>query len=220
MRRATRLLITLTLAAIAVPLVPFLLFGTRIDRLVAEWLDPSPTPAVLALAEISLLAADLVLPVPSSLVATLGGAELGLAVGTGCAWLGMMAGSLAGWWLGRLAGAGTLADLDPAERAGLERQQHRLGPLLIVLTRPLPLVAEAAALLAGGSGMRFRDFFAAAAAGNLAIAFAWSLVGALGRQADSLQWVLMASLAIPVIGTWLVARRRFCEGVADAKPPA
>ena len=32
-------------------------------------------------------------------------------------------------------------------------------------------------------------------------------VCALGRQADSLQWVLMGSLAVPVAITWLVLRR-------------
>ena len=82
MRRATRLLVLLTLAAIAVPLVPFLLFGTRLDRLVAHWLDPMPAPPVLAMLEVGVLAVDILLPVPSSMVATLGGAELGLALGT------------------------------------------------------------------------------------------------------------------------------------------
>jgi len=219
MRRATRLLIVLALAAVAVPLVPFLCFGTRLDRIVADWLEPRPAPVVLAAAEVGLLAVDLVLPVPSSMVATLGGAELGIVVGTGCAWLGMTAGAVAGWWLGRVAGARSLAGLEPAERAGLERQQHRFGPLLVVLTRPLPLVAEAAALLAGASGMRFRDFLAAAAAGNLAIAFAWSLAGTLGRQTDALQWVLVGSLAIPVVATWLVTRRRFWQDSQHQRTP-
>lgn len=211
MRRTTRLLLALTLAAVAVPLVPFLLFGTRLDTLVASWLDPRPTAAVLAALEVGVLAADLLLPVPSSMVATLGGAELGIMVGTACGWLGMTIGSLAGWWLGRMAGSRPLAGLEPAERAALERQQRRLGPLLVVLSRPVPLVAEAAALVAGGSGMRLRDFAAAAAAGNLAIAFAWSLAGALGAQADSLQWVLLVSLVVPVTAAWLVARRRFWQ---------
>ena len=201
MRRTTRLLLALTLAAVAVPLVPFLLFGTRLDHIVSRWLEPRPTAAVLALVEVAVLAADLLLPVPSSMVATLGGAELGIALGTCCAWLGMTAGSLAGWWLGKTAGS---------SRASA-RQQHRLGPLLVILSRPLPLVAEAAALVAGAAGMRLRDFFAAVAAGNLAIAFVWTAAGALGARADSLQWMLALSLALPVAASWLVARRRFWE---------
>jgi uncharacterized membrane protein YdjX (TVP38/TMEM64 family) len=208
MRRATRLLVLLTLAAIAVPLVPFLLFGTRLDRLVADWLDPRPAPGVLALLEVGVLAADILLPVPSSMVATLGGAEFGIALGTLCACLGMTAGGLAGWWLGATAGARALARLDAADREALERRQRRLGPLLVVLTRPLPLVAEAAALVAGGTGMPLRDFLPAAAGGNLAIAFVWSAAGALGRSADSLPLALVWSLVIPVALAWLAVRRR------------
>lgn len=207
MRRATRLLVLLTLAAIAVPLMPFLLFGTRLDRLVADWLDPRPAPALLALLEVGVLAADILLPVPSSMVATLGGAEFGIPLGTACAFVGMTAGSLAGWWLGATAGGRALARLDAADREALERRRQRLGPLLVVLTRPLPLVAEAAALFAGAAGMPLPRFLAAAGGGNLAIAFAWSLAGALGRDAATLQWVLVASLAVPVAFALFAVRR-------------
>ena len=207
MHRSQRLLIVLALTAVAVPLVPFLAFGTRIDHVVAGWLDPLPSPPVLAAIEVGVLAADLLLPVPSSMVATLGGARLGVPVGTACAWLGMTAGSLAGWWLGRTATARSLAGLAPDERDDLVRQQQRLGPLFVVLTRPLPLIAEAAALLAGATAMPARDFLLAAGSGNLAIALVWSIAGAVGREADALQWMIVAALVVPVAVTWLVLRR-------------
>jgi uncharacterized membrane protein YdjX (TVP38/TMEM64 family) len=207
MHRPLRLILMLALLAVAVPLVPFLAFGTRLDHAVAGWLDPPPAPQVMAAIEVGVLAADLLLPVPSSMVATLGGAHLGVVIGTACAWLGMTAGAMVGWWLGRTAGAASLSSLTLAEQERLTRQQRRFGPLAVVLTRPLPLVAEAAALMAGASGMSWRDFLIAAGSGNLAIALVWSLAGALGRQADSLQWVLMGSLAVPVAITWLVLRR-------------
>jgi uncharacterized membrane protein YdjX (TVP38/TMEM64 family) len=208
MRTATRLLSLLTLAAIAVPLVPFLVFGTRLDHIVADWLDPRPPPFWLATAEIGILTIDFLLPVPSSVVATLGGAELGLVTGTLCGWMGMTAGAVAGWWLGRVTGGRTLASLEAGERMALERQQRRLGPLLVVISRPLPLVAEAAAILAGATAMPLARFLPAAAAGNLAIAFAWSLAGAVGARADAMQWVLLAALAIPVAAALVVVPRQ------------
>ena len=119
----------------------------------------------------------------------------------------MTAGAMVGWWLGRTAGAASPSRLTLDERERLARQQRRFGPLAVVLTRPLPLVAEAAALMAGAAGMGCREFLLAAGSGNLAIALVWSLAGALGRQADSLQWVLVGSLAVPVAITWLVLRR-------------
>lgn len=207
MHRPLRILLILAAMAVAVPLVPFIAFGTRLDHLVAHWLDPLPAAPMLAAIEVGVLAADLLLPVPSSMVATLGGAHLGVFVGTVCGWLGMTAGALLGWWLGHTAGAASLASLTADEHERLATQQRRFGPLAIVLTRPLPLVAEAAALMAGAAGMGWREFLVAAGSGNLAIALVWSIAGALGRQADSLQWVLVASLAVPAGITWLVMRR-------------
>jgi len=207
MRRPLRLLLILAVAAVAVPLVPFLVYGTRLDHAVARLLDPLPSPPVLAAIEMGVLAADLLLPVPSSMVATLGGAKLGIALGTLCAWIGMTIGSMAGWWLGRTAGGRALAGLMDDERERLLGQQRRYGPLAVVLSRPLPLVAEAAAIMAGATGMGWREFLLAAGSGNLAIALVWSIAGALGRDADSLQWMLIGSLVVPVLITWLVLRR-------------
>lgn len=208
MRRPLRLLLGLTLLAVAVPLVPFLLLGTRLDHAVAAWLDPPPSPPLLAAAEVAILAVDVFLPVPSSVVATLGGAKLGVVTGTLMAWLGMTLGACAGWGLGRLAGGRAVAGLDAETRQTLAEREARLGPLLIVLTRPLPLLAEAAAILAGASGMPVRSFAASAAVGNLAIAFAWSLVGRLGERADALQWVVIWSLVLPVAVAWAWMRTR------------
>jgi uncharacterized membrane protein YdjX (TVP38/TMEM64 family) len=208
MPRTARLLASLTVAAVAVPLVPWLVWGTRLDHAVADWLDPPPPAAALAVAEIGVLAADILLPVPSSLVATLGGASLGVAAGTACAWLGMTLGSLAGWLLGRAAGIRGAAALDADARAAVEARERRYGPLVVVLTRPLPILAEAAALLAGAAGMPWQTFLTAAAPANLAIAFAWSLAGSLGKDADSLQWVAIAALAVPAAVAAMVAVRR------------
>jgi membrane protein DedA with SNARE-associated domain len=55
--------------------------------------------------------------------------------------------------------------------------------------------------------MEWREFLLAAGGGNLAIALVWSLAGALGREADSLQWMLVGSLIVPVVITWLALRR-------------
>jgi uncharacterized membrane protein YdjX (TVP38/TMEM64 family) len=108
MPRATRLLVVTVLAAVAVPLVPLAVFGMRLDAWVAAWLATEPPAPMLAAAEVGVLAADILLPVPSSLVATFGGAVLGIPLGTLCAWLGMTIGSLAGWALGRFAVDGLL----------------------------------------------------------------------------------------------------------------
>jgi 3-dehydroquinate synthase len=169
---------------------------------------------VIALVEIGVLAADILLPVPSSLVATLGGATIGILPGTVCAWLGMTIGAAVGWALGRVGGR-AVAAIDPADRLRLDRERHRLGPFVVVLSRPLPLVAEAVALLAGGTRMPAGEFLRAAASGNLAVAFAWSLAGGAGVRGDAFPAVLVAALVIPVAAAWLIARHRL-----QTRPPA
>jgi len=139
---------------------------------------------------------------------------LGVAAGTASGWLGMTLGAAAGWALGRGAGSRALAWIDAADRTALDRQERRLGPAFIVLTRPLPLVAEAAAILCGAAGMPARGFLAWAAAGNLAVAFAWSLAGSLGTRADAVQWVLAGSLLVPLVLALLAARRGFGRDAA------
>ena len=214
MQRTLRILLLLAVAAVAVPLVPFLLVGARLDHAVGAWLDPPPPPAAFAAVEVGVLAADVLLPVPSSVVATLGGVVLGVAGGTACAWLGMTLGAAAGWALGRLAGSGALAGIDAADRAALARHERRLGPLFVVLTRPLPLVAEATAILCGAAGMPARGFIGWAAAGNLAVAFAWSLAGARGAAADAVQWMLAAALVVPLALACVAVRGRFGRDAA------
>ncbi|MEO1992171.1 MAG: VTT domain-containing protein [Pirellulales bacterium] len=201
--RSFYVLIALTCIAIAIPLIPFLVYGERIDQAVEQWLDPPPSMVALATAEIGILAVDILLPVPSSMVTTLGGAQLGIVRGTICGWLGMTIGSILGWGLGSLVGGRAVKGLDSGTRESLEKRHQRLGPAVVVITRPLPLIAEVAAIMAGETGMSFLTFSVAAASSNLALAFAWSLTGRIGQQQGSLQWILVWSLVVPVALTWL-----------------
>ena len=172
---------------------------------------------MVALVEIAVLAGDFLLPVPSSVVATYGGARLGVVPGTLCAWLGMTIGALVGWWLGRKLGGGALEQLDAEDRKAIARGHEHLGPLLVVLTRPLPLLAEASALAAGGTGMPLSTFLPAAAIGNAVIAAAWSALGALGREELSL--AMLVALVVPVALVWGVVRSRW-SAVRPEPPPS
>ncbi len=207
MPRAVRVFVLGTLAAVAIPLVPLLVFGEQLDVAVARFLDPPPAAAVVAAVEVGVLTADILLPVPSSLVTTLGGAILGVPLGTLCGWLGMTLAALVGWGLGRLLGGRAVSRLPPEERRFVEQFRHKAAGLLVILSRPIPLLAEAAAILVGGSGMPLMRFLPAAAAGNLAVALAWSLAGSLGRQYEQLQSILVLSLLVPVAGAAAMMRR-------------
>src|SRR3954469_10338796 len=85
---------------LGIVLLPFLLFGRQFDEF-AEYITRSDTSrAVVAAAVFALLALDVFLPVPSSIVSTAAGVFLGFFGGTAVVWGGMMAGCLLGYATG------------------------------------------------------------------------------------------------------------------------
>ena len=155
--------------------------------LIIEWaqvpllVDPGPSlhtvSVMAAMMGVGLLVGDAVLPVPSSLVMVALGATFGLAGGIALSVLGSMGGFALGYALGRRSqGAVTKAvDADDVERAAA--LVRRWGVLAIVASRPLPLVAETVAISAGAFGVRPASAFAAALAGSVGPAAAFSYAG-------------------------------------------
>lgn len=189
-------------------IVPYLLWGDALEAAFSvegarAWM--SGYGAGAGLAGIGLLVADLLLPIPSTLVMS----ALGLAYGT---WLGglyaaagtMLAGFVAyglSRWLGRplalrLAGEAGLRAGEGFFAAG--------GAWLVACSRCLPILPEAVACLAGLNRMPFRTFLAAALCGSLPMGFVFAAIGALGQAEPA--WALALSVAVPAL-LWLAARR-------------
>ena len=82
------------IVVLAIPIVPFLLFGERVEAVAAR---PGTSirrlPARVAAVVIGLLATDIFLPIPSSLVSTLAGWQLGRSAEPLASWLGMSLGA-------------------------------------------------------------------------------------------------------------------------------
>lgn len=192
----------LVAAALAVPIVPFLIWGARIEGAVADWARETSGGPLAAVLLAAVLAGDVFLPVPSSLVTTLGGAKLGFLTGTLVSWLGMSAGA----WLGFSAAKrwGTPLAHRLASEAELNRiaaLAERFGPQTLVLTRPLPVLAEAALLLLGASKVPWRRVAIPIALSNLGIAAAYSAAGRFALQQDALPLAMLLSVALPLAAT-------------------
>lgn len=210
-------------AALAVPAVPFLLLGKAFEDQLATWLEHLNSSPRIAAAIVALLAADVLIPVPSSAVSTYAGAKLGVVGGTAASWVGMTAGALialsAARWLGRRV-TGRLTSADDLAR--IDRAGARLGSTLVVLTRALPLLAEAAVVWVGLAGVSLRVVLPALALSNLGIALAYALLGRFAHERQLLWPALVASVALPVLAT-LLARRWLptaTENVDNTPPPA
>ena len=191
MRRPVRAAVIIT-AALCVPLVPFFIIGELPGE---RWLSATDDHAVaFALAGAGLLAADVLLPIPSSIVGTMLGARLGLAAGFLSAFLGMMTGQVLAFavsrWLlrargGELPTAPTLA--------------------AVFLSRPVPVLAEAVAITAGAARVSWRQFLTACGAGNAVYAGALALNGAELVPDRLLGPGLLLPMLLPV-AAWLAWR--------------
>ena len=160
-----------------------------------------------AAASFALLAADVVLPVPSSALMLLNGALFGPFGGMLLSLAGSEAAALLGWAIGR--GGGGLLDraVSPASRARVEAFVRERGALAVVVTRPVPVVGETAAILAGAAGMPLARLALAAAIGSVPPALGYALAGAYAARFDAALLVLAGVLALAV-GYWLLDRRR------------
>lgn len=181
------------LITLLIPIIPFAVIGELPGE---RWLSATDAHAArFALTGASLLAADVLIPIPSSIVGSLLGARLGFLTGGAAAWIGMMLGNLAGYAAGRLL----LSRLSP--------QLPETPTLLILfLSRPVPVFAEALTFAAGADRMRLGPFLAASAAGNAVYALALAGNGAALLPQALAGPGLILPMALPVV-TWLLWRR-------------
>jgi uncharacterized membrane protein YdjX (TVP38/TMEM64 family) len=187
-RRSTLLVIVISML---IPIIPFAVIGELPGE---RWLSATDRSARLFGATgAALLAGDVVLPIPSSIVGTLLGARLGLVPGWLWGWSGMVAGNLIGYGAGRLLFARL-------------RTEVAQTPALLVLFASRPVLAEAICFAAGGARMAFLPFAAASVAGNALYALILA-----GNGATLLPDALIGpGLAIPMllpVAAWLTWRR-------------
>jgi membrane protein DedA with SNARE-associated domain len=91
----------------------------------------------------------------------------------------------------------------PEERARADHILRRWGGLAIVVTRPVPLLAETVAIMAGTSPLGWRRAALAALLGSLPPALLYALSGATAAALTS--GILVLGLVLLVAGIfWLV----------------
>lgn len=171
--------------------------------------DPSPWldrgGAVALCVGVGLLIVDVALPVPASLVMIAHGALFGVVGGAVLSLVGSTGAALAGFAIGRRGGP-LLARLVPAdERARADRLLARWGMVAVVVTRPVPILAETTAVMAGASTMGWAHVAIAAVAGSLPAAVLYALTGALAASFE--HGVLVFGLVLMIAGgVWLGMR--------------
>lgn len=165
------------------------------------WLDRGGVAA--AATGVGLLVADVALPVPSSLVMVAHGAVFGVFVGAALSLAGSVAATLVGFAIGRRGGGVLDRLVSTEERRRADALLQRWGVLALLVTRPVPILAETVAILAGASSLRWGRTALAAVAGSLPAALLYGLAGAVAASFGDAALVFGAVL---VLGgaVWLV----------------
>ncbi|WP_046220186.1 3-dehydroquinate synthase [Photobacterium halotolerans] len=161
---------------------------------------------LLFLFVVVILAFDIVLPVPSSVVAMFAVTALGPLPGAASVWLGLTLGCCVGYWLGDCSEKwmGTRW-LSVKERQKARQLADKMGGGALIMMRGVPVLAETSVIAAGMLGYPFAKFllFTSLANGWLAGAFAY--VSLYSAESDPFFLVVAGSVLIPVIG-WLLHR--------------
>lgn len=200
----------------AVVLVMLALFAVAqifgLQAMMTGWIDASAQRPLLAGSiGLGLLVADVLLPVPATVILLYLGYAFGLAGGSALGLLGCVLSAVTAYGIG-MAGGPLLDRLLAAdERARADRLLQRYGLLAVVITRPIPMLAEAVALFAGSARIGARRVAGAAAAGALPVVVIHAWAGARFGVSDALSGGLVAgifALVLAVSGVfWWLGRR-------------
>lgn len=184
----------------ALVIASFLLFERQIQDFLNHldlYLPTSPTQQLnLALLLIALLALDVVLPVPSSVVALLAVATLGSVGGYLVIFIGLCLGA----GLGYALGAGYFRML--SSRLGLHQRKpgqmaYRLGTLSLICLRGVPVLAETSVVAAGMQRYPLRAFLLVTTLANAGLALAYSAIGTFLVEENALLVTILASMVLP-----------------------
>ena len=159
--------------------------GISLDAAAGRWIGEAGAGSAATL--VALLAADLFLPIPSSLVMVLSGAAFGVAGGSLLSLVGSIGGEWLGFELARRYGtrwSRRVAGDDELERMRSVMARH--GAVAVLVTRALPVVMETMSVVAGLSNMSRRSFLLSSLAGTLPVAVVYAYAGAVSREMSSI----------------------------------
>jgi uncharacterized membrane protein YdjX (TVP38/TMEM64 family) len=153
---------------------------------------------------VGLLIADVVVPVPSSLVMLAHGALFGTVPGALLSLVGRTGNAVVGVMLGR--GAASLLTRRAAPVTPGEGLVRRWGLAAVAMTRPVPVLAESTLAAAGAIGLSAPAVVAAATVGALPEAVLYAHAGAAAATFGNAAIVFAAAL-VPAAVAWALGTR-------------
>ncbi len=197
--------------------VGFILFGLILffligDALVDEsWFDQVGAWAWLV--AIGLLIADILFPIPTTLIITVMGQKYGPVLGGVIGTAGTCLAGLIAYGLTRMLGIRFARWLLADELGTAEKFFFTNGSFAVACSRWLPLFPEAISTMAGLARMPFRKYCVALICGSLPMSFAYATLATISEN-EIIPLVISILLPVPI---WWVAGRLLRLRVKDVK---
>lgn len=199
--------LTLVFAALVlVIIVPFLVWGEEIERLAPAMLSMADTRLLIAGLGIVLLMIDVALPIPSSIISVMLCLLVGPALGALAITIGMSGGFACGYYLGRLLPKHSLRQwVGPQLWDSVSRQAASSGVIWIMVSRPVPVLAEATSIISGSLGVPFKPAMLAALLTSAGVAGCYSAAAIIGLSNGGFWLAFAASISLAA-SMWLLSR--------------
>lgn len=198
-----------------------LVFDTSLQTAFDAVLRASDSAVLTALLAVSALTADVLLPIPSSVIAIAVVLALGFIGGFLSIWAGLCLSCLFGYWIGRVSRGWLLSSLfKPSDLQQARSLGKRWGAPALVVLRAVPVLAEASVVAAGISQMPLKKFLGVTALANAGIALVYAAIAAYAQAEASFFLAFAASLALPLcaMGLFNLYKRKSAQaGVEDAQ---
>lgn len=147
------------------------------------------------------LVSDIVLPVPSSIIMYMNGYVLGVAYGSLTSLLSLMASSLAGYYIGKIASISI----------GNKKDEHanrilaRYGMSAILITRGIPVLSESICIVCGYNRMLLKKYLLLNLAGYAPLSLIYAFCGSLGYDHSTFLLSFSCSLIVSA-AFWYIGR--------------
>lgn len=173
-------------------IITFLVFS-HLETYFSDTLNAlSPYHLQFAIVSFVILASDIILPVPSSIVMYINGYILGLWAGALVSFAGLLVGAVVGYHIGRWSSKGFGIEKN-------ERAQHILstyGAVAILMSRGIPIISESICIVCGYNKMPFGKYFLFNLIGYIPLSLLYAFCGRLGYDKNTFLLSFGCSLVI------------------------
>lgn len=177
-------------------------------------LRSSTSKVALAVIGVLLLAVDVLLPVPSSVVMVGNGVLFGAVTGGLLSVLGGLISSAVGYYIGARSKRLVANFTGSNDQTRAEAFLAKYGYAAIVASRPIPILAEAVAIISGTLNLKLRKVLVSSLLGLTPVSFVYSITGAYSTSLDSAFWAFALNLGVAALLWGATAWKKKGDGEA------